>query len=329
MKSLDIKQVLAAQDFSQRPEIDYIETYSPMVDAIICRYLINLAVHEILYMHLMDIVTAYLYGTLDNEIYMKIPEVFKVPEAYKGLWEICSIKLQKFLYGVKQSRGMQYNRFSEYLMKESTSRDVRNPGSYTPSDCASTRVNPFRAEGTGLADAFDKLKSKLLHHDVGLRKALDEERYLRHEKEIELAHLRYEALEGEGALAKVPTFEPQLCLARDEALVQTNMITKLESDLPKVRAEIVDAWAEAIMSRTKADQEMAIYLKDATHAQAELRKILDSKGRIEEYARISGQQLDGATGRKSANTMMKVTYASRKLCHTAGSTANNTHQWTF
>ena len=32
-------------------------------------------------MYLMDVVTAYLYGSLDNDIYMKIPEGLKVPEA--------------------------------------------------------------------------------------------------------------------------------------------------------------------------------------------------------------------------------------------------------
>jgi len=32
-------------------------------------------------MYLMDVVTTYLYGSLDNNIYMKIPEGLKVPEA--------------------------------------------------------------------------------------------------------------------------------------------------------------------------------------------------------------------------------------------------------
>ena len=32
-------------------------------------------------MRLMDVVIAYLYGSLDCDIYMKIPEEFKMPEA--------------------------------------------------------------------------------------------------------------------------------------------------------------------------------------------------------------------------------------------------------
>ena len=47
------------------------------MDAITFRYLIGLVVHENLEIHLMDVVTAYLYGSLDNEIYMKVSEGLK------------------------------------------------------------------------------------------------------------------------------------------------------------------------------------------------------------------------------------------------------------
>ncbi|KAL0540982.1 hypothetical protein IC582_021009 [Cucumis melo] len=113
------KARLVAQGFSKRPDIDYEETYSPVVDAITLRYLISLAVCENLDMHLMDVVTTYLYGSLENEIYMKIPEGFKIPESYNSnSRELCSIKLQRSLYGLKQSGRMWYNRLSEYLLKE-------------------------------------------------------------------------------------------------------------------------------------------------------------------------------------------------------------------
>ena len=68
------KARLVAQGFSQRPGIDYEETYSPVMDATTFRYLIYLAVSEGLDMRLMDVVTAYLYGSLDTNVYMKIPE---------------------------------------------------------------------------------------------------------------------------------------------------------------------------------------------------------------------------------------------------------------
>ncbi|XP_070049397.1 uncharacterized protein [Nicotiana tomentosiformis] len=118
------KARLVAQRFSQRPVIDYMETYSSVVDAITFRYLINLAVHEKLDMRLMDVVTTYLYGTLDNEIYMKIPGGLKVPETNKSFRETYSIKLQKSLYGLKQSGRMWYNRLSRVFIRRSGSEFV-------------------------------------------------------------------------------------------------------------------------------------------------------------------------------------------------------------
>ena len=44
-------------------------------------------------MYLMDVITAYLYSSLDSKIYMKILEGFRILEAYKNSQEICSIRL--------------------------------------------------------------------------------------------------------------------------------------------------------------------------------------------------------------------------------------------
>lgn len=113
------KARLVAQGFSQRPGIDYDETYSPVMDAITFRYLISLVVSKKLEMRLMDVVTAYLYGSLDSDIYMKIPEGFKMPEALSTKSkEMYSIKLQRSLYGLKQSGRMWYNRLSDYLINK-------------------------------------------------------------------------------------------------------------------------------------------------------------------------------------------------------------------
>ena len=105
---------IVAQGFSQKPGIDYEKTLFPVMDTITYNFLISLAVQEGLDMRLMNVITVYLYGSLDNDIYMKIPEGFKLPEANNtkpcGMY---SIKLQQSLYGLKQSGRMWYNRFSE------------------------------------------------------------------------------------------------------------------------------------------------------------------------------------------------------------------------
>ena len=117
MKLLDTKHVLA-QSFSQRPGIDYDETYSPVMDIIIFQYLISLSVSEGINMRLMDVITAYLYGMLENDIYMKGPEGFQLPQVTSQPKNMYSIKLRRSLYGLKQSGRMWYNRLSEYLIKD-------------------------------------------------------------------------------------------------------------------------------------------------------------------------------------------------------------------
>jgi hypothetical protein len=122
------KAQLVAQGFSQRPDIDYYETYAPVIDAITFRYLISLATHEKLDMCLMDVVVANLYGSIDNDVYLKISEGFKMSEAYNSNpQKVYSIKLQRFLYGLKQSGCMWYNRLKEYLLREGYNNDLICP----------------------------------------------------------------------------------------------------------------------------------------------------------------------------------------------------------
>ncbi|KAL0293473.1 UNVERIFIED_CONTAM: Copia protein [Sesamum radiatum] len=124
------KARLVAQGFTQKPGIDYTETYSPVVDATTLRFLISLSIIEQLKMQLMDVVTAYLYGSLDTDIYMRIPEGLKMPEALKSKpRHMYSIKLKRSLYGLKQSGRMWYNRLkirqaADYLKSEFEMKDL-------------------------------------------------------------------------------------------------------------------------------------------------------------------------------------------------------------
>ena len=98
---------------------DYEETYYPIMDATTFRYLIYLVVSEGLDMRLMDVVTTYLYRSINTNVYMKIPEGFKLPKVMNSKpRSMYSIKLQRSLYGLKQYGRMWYNRLSLYLLKE-------------------------------------------------------------------------------------------------------------------------------------------------------------------------------------------------------------------
>jgi len=74
------------------------------MDSIIFRYFIGMAVQIILEMHLMNVVITYLYGSFNAHIYMKVPlgletinQTVSIPSKH------CDIKLQRTLYGFKQS----------------------------------------------------------------------------------------------------------------------------------------------------------------------------------------------------------------------------------
>jgi hypothetical protein len=110
------KARLVAQGFTQRPGIDFNETYSPVMSGISFRYLISLAIQKRLSMQLMDVVTAYLYGSLDSDIYMKVPDGISIPNGSANR-KMYSVKLKRSLYGLKQSGRMWYNRLSTFCRK--------------------------------------------------------------------------------------------------------------------------------------------------------------------------------------------------------------------
>ena len=68
------KARLVAQGFSQRPCVDFEETYSPVMDGItLILGTVNLELKNETYS------TTYLHGNLDSNIYMKVPKGIPVP----------------------------------------------------------------------------------------------------------------------------------------------------------------------------------------------------------------------------------------------------------
>lgn len=90
------KARVVAKGFQQIEGIDFTDTYAPVVGTSSLRALIAIAAAKELDFVTFDVSSAFLYGDLDEDIYMYIPEGFK---QIKG--KIC--KLQKSLYGLKQA----------------------------------------------------------------------------------------------------------------------------------------------------------------------------------------------------------------------------------
>ena len=113
---------LVAKGYSQRPGIDFDETFSPVVMFTTIRAMIAYATHRGMLIHQMDVVTAFLNGQLDEEIYMDQPEGFKEPEK-EGL--VC--RLQKSLYGLKQSPRCWNRELREFLISEGFTQNQADP----------------------------------------------------------------------------------------------------------------------------------------------------------------------------------------------------------
>jgi hypothetical protein len=92
------KARLVAKGFSQKEGIDFNEIFSPVVRFETVRLMLALSSLEDWHMEAVDVKTAFLYGKLDEEIYMQQPEGFKL----KGQ-ESKVLRLLRAIYGLKQA----------------------------------------------------------------------------------------------------------------------------------------------------------------------------------------------------------------------------------
>ena len=90
--------------------LDYCHTFAPVVKFTTIRTLLALAGVEDWECEQMDVVTAFLNGDLDKDIYMHIPEGLKASE---NEGKVC--KLNKALYGLKQAPRQWYAKIHQYL----------------------------------------------------------------------------------------------------------------------------------------------------------------------------------------------------------------------
>ena len=119
------KARLVAKGFSQKHGLDFNETFSPVVKFKSIRVLTALAAHHKMMMYQDDVPTAFLKGTLKEEIYMH-----QVPGFKEGAPDEV-LRLNKTLYGLKQSPREWFFVINSFLKSHGFHQTISDPCIYS------------------------------------------------------------------------------------------------------------------------------------------------------------------------------------------------------
>lgn len=117
------KARLVVKGFNQKKGIDYNDTFSPVAKLGTVRALLSVAANESMHLKQFDVSTAFLYGELEEDIYMTQPEGFS-----DGTDRVC--KLKRSLYGLKQAPRCWNKRFGNFLEKRGFQASIADPCMY-------------------------------------------------------------------------------------------------------------------------------------------------------------------------------------------------------
>ena len=70
------KARLVAQGYTQTYGVDYSKTFSPVAKIDIIRVLFSIVANKEWPLHQFDVKNAFLHGKIEEEVYMKVPQVF-------------------------------------------------------------------------------------------------------------------------------------------------------------------------------------------------------------------------------------------------------------
>jgi hypothetical protein len=122
----------------QDQDMDYEETFAPVVRQSSVRILLSLAAQNNYPVHQMDVDTAFLYGTLaeeDEPVFLKLPINYPIPADLQGVDPkglICRVR--KGIYGLKQSPKLWNDNFNSSMISLGFRRFSSDMGLYSRID---------------------------------------------------------------------------------------------------------------------------------------------------------------------------------------------------
>ncbi|GKD60317.1 putative ribonuclease H-like domain-containing protein [Tanacetum coccineum] len=106
------KARLVAQGYTQEEGIDYDEVFAPVARIEAIRLFLAYASFMGLIVYQMDVKSAFLYGTIEEEVYVCQPPGFEDPQFPNKVY-----KVEKALYGLHQAPRAWYETLSTYLLE--------------------------------------------------------------------------------------------------------------------------------------------------------------------------------------------------------------------
>ncbi|KAG2758602.1 hypothetical protein Pcac1_g29277 [Phytophthora cactorum] len=103
------KARLVAKGFKQKYGIDYTETFSPVVKYVTLRMVIAIAKYFGWPLDQLDVVTAFLYGIMKEQVFCAVPEGVDLDGDFDCL------ELVKAIYGLKQASRVWNETFDEFV----------------------------------------------------------------------------------------------------------------------------------------------------------------------------------------------------------------------
>ena len=105
---------LVCLGYSQILGVDFSDNYAPVGNDITFRVIMVLRLIYKLHALLLDVETAFLYGKLEEEIYMEIPSGYKEVYADPGNDKVLGLKMA--IYGLVQAARQWFKRLSDVLI---------------------------------------------------------------------------------------------------------------------------------------------------------------------------------------------------------------------
>lgn len=114
-KGCIFKARLVARGFQQTDQFDFSEIYAPVAKLTTLRILIAVANHFSMEINQMDVTGAFLYGDIEETVYLSAPSGLNIDKRYV-------LKLNKAIYGLKRSPKNWNDKFNSVMEKEGLNR---------------------------------------------------------------------------------------------------------------------------------------------------------------------------------------------------------------